>query len=69
MQVLIDQVCNETQTVTVNTAGGSLDLSVFVNQTVESEIRIMVSTLEVQVSLSRKSDTIIPLPFILISVF
>ena len=51
MEVLIDQVFNETQAVTVNTGGGLLLLTVFVNQTTDSEIRIMVSTLKVQVRL------------------
>ena len=45
MAVLIDQVFNETRTVTVNTGGGSLPLTVFISQPTDSEISIMVSTL------------------------
>jgi hypothetical protein len=46
MEVLIDRIFNETQEVTVNTRGGSLLLTVFLTQTTDSEITIMVSTLK-----------------------
>jgi hypothetical protein len=46
MDVLIDRVFNETQAVTVNTAGGPLPLTVSLTQTTDTEIRIMVSTLK-----------------------
>ena len=49
MEVLIDQVFNKTQAVTVNTLGGPLFLTVFVNQTTDSEIGIMVRTLKAKV--------------------
>ena len=44
MVVLIDQVFDETRTVTVNTGGGLLPLTVNVSRPTDSEIRIMVST-------------------------
>lgn len=46
MEVLIDQVFNQTRTVTVNTGGGPLPLTFFLNQTTDTEIGIMVSTLK-----------------------
>ena len=45
MDVLIDRVFNETQDARVDTGAGVLLLNVFVNQTTDSEIRIMVSNL------------------------
>ena len=46
MEVLINQVFNQTQTVTVRTIGGDLPLTFFLNQTTDTEIGIMVSTLK-----------------------
>lgn len=45
MEVLIDRVFNETQDARVDTGAGVLLLNVFVNQTTDSEIGIMVSNL------------------------
>ena len=56
MQVFVDQVINETQTIVVNTAGGSLPLMVFINRTTDTEIGIKVSALYVKSMLDLCTD-------------